>query len=226
MKTVCPPTLAYDLEVQTPAMDAIRMAQSHQVSKTLLSHSFPSLGLKSIGVLGDGNCLPRSGSFLAFGNEDNHVEIRVRMVQELLLHDEFYLDDQSLAHGKQSASSNITRTYTQFSPKYVPGTALNETVIQQLYQQEVMDVVRLNAFCGMWQVHALASVLGAPIHSLFPGRGPHKADLSRDVFPRLQTSAEYANILWTSTHNDDPQTWWDPNHFVPAFKVCLCEIFR
>ena len=39
-------------------------------------------------VLGDGNCLPRAGSVIAFGDEDHFTEMRVRIVIESVLDDD------------------------------------------------------------------------------------------------------------------------------------------
>ena len=59
--------------------------------EVLLSKSFPELGLRSVKVMADGNCLPRVGSLLSFGHEANHVEMRVRIAHELITHDSKYL---------------------------------------------------------------------------------------------------------------------------------------
>lgn len=52
-------------------------------------------------VIGDGNCLPRSESVFAFGNEHNPCEIRVRIIIELCLHMELYLDNNYLKIGER-----------------------------------------------------------------------------------------------------------------------------
>ena len=48
-------------------------------------------------VSADGNCCPRSLSILVFGNEERHLEMRVRLVIELALHEQMYLDNDYLA---------------------------------------------------------------------------------------------------------------------------------
>ena len=47
----------------------------------------------------DGNCLPRCGSVYSFGNEDNHEEIRARIVIESVQHCDQYLNHKCLARG-------------------------------------------------------------------------------------------------------------------------------
>ena len=219
MKSVCPRAFPYDIELNPPSLHDLKLVPSHQLSEVLLARGFPTLDLRTVDVLADGNCLPRSGSFVATGSEDSHLELRVRLVQELLLHDSCYLDDDFLAQGKMAGTSQIAAAYAQFSPSFVPGTKLGREDIRKLYENEVQDVIRPNTFCGMWQIHALSSVLSTPIRSLFPGLGPHKADLCRDIIPRVQKTGTAVHILWTSTINCNLQTWWDPNHFVPAFPT-------
>ena len=43
-----------------------------------------------VGIYGDGNCLPRCASSLAFGNEDEFVEMRVWIVIEMVQHARLY----------------------------------------------------------------------------------------------------------------------------------------
>jgi hypothetical protein len=74
-----------------------------------------------VNIIGDGNCLPRSGSFLVAGNEDLHVEIRARIVVELAKHTEVYLDPQYLGQGlnlSQKECVTLPSRYAQFSPHY------------------------------------------------------------------------------------------------------------
>ena len=44
-----------------------------------------------VNVVGDGNCLPRTGSLLATGTQEHALEISVRIVCELVLHKDSYL---------------------------------------------------------------------------------------------------------------------------------------
>jgi hypothetical protein len=39
---------------------------------------------------GDGNCLSRCASLLVYGHENNHLEMRARVLEELVRHDENY----------------------------------------------------------------------------------------------------------------------------------------
>jgi hypothetical protein len=47
-------------------------------------------------IKADGNCLPSCGSVFGYGSDTNSAEIRVRIVTELVLNDDYYLDNKSL----------------------------------------------------------------------------------------------------------------------------------
>ena len=58
-------------------------------------------------------------------------------------------------------------------------------------------------------------MLSRPVLSIYPGNGPPKADLNCWVFPiGGVNTALPIRIMWTSTHNSDSKSWWQPNHFV------------
>ena len=49
--------------------------------------------------LGDGNCLHRTGSLLAYGTEDHREEVQVKIIVDQILHKEKYLDPDFLSRG-------------------------------------------------------------------------------------------------------------------------------
>lgn len=53
----------------------------------------PDTAAVPMDIIADGNCLPRCGSVFAFHTQDHHQEIRVRIIAELVLHEDFYLSD-------------------------------------------------------------------------------------------------------------------------------------
>ena len=57
----------------------------------------PSLNMYPAQIYGDGNCLPRCASVIAFGDQDHHEEMRFRVVRELVIHKAFYMEDTNLA---------------------------------------------------------------------------------------------------------------------------------
>ena len=123
-----------------------------------------------IPIFGDGNCLPRCGSLFMCGHEERHVEMRVRIAVELAMNDELYLDDTFISEGtSQKETSSVSHTYAMFSDFYTPGVQLSPGDIRSLYERETLDIIKPASYMGMWQLHAVASVLGSPVQSVYPG---------------------------------------------------------
>ena len=64
-------------------------------------HHFP------VWVLGDGNCLPRTLSILAFGHPENFVEMRMRIIAELTINIAHYVSPSYLAHGSSTSGAKL-----------------------------------------------------------------------------------------------------------------------
>ncbi len=127
------------------------------------------------------------------------------------MYEELYLSDDFLKRGEDFASA---LKFAMYSDEYIPGTNLP---VKTVFQREVNSILHCNAYCGIWQVAALASVLRAPVYSVYPNKGSAgvRRDLNRVFFPReggLNEDPVY--IMWTTTREDMTTTWWTPNHFV------------
>ena len=219
LKAVMPSELRPNKAIESPYPNTVASTSRDQCSETLLSMGFDDMNLRSVGVLADGNCLPRVASMLATGEEKSHVEMRIRIVHELAMHDKDYLDNRILARGTSKPRTKWAMMYATYSPHYNPGTKLSEDGIRDVFEKEVMDIIKPGEYCGIWQIHALSSIIGVPVQSLYPGRGPPKKHLNRTVMPRQLVGDETSYILWTHTHNTDLALWWGPNHFVAALPA-------
>lgn len=62
--------------------------------------------LYPVKVRADGNCLPYTGSIIAFGNEDRAAEIRVKIIVEAVLHMDLYLSHEYLGRGIESINKD------------------------------------------------------------------------------------------------------------------------
>ena len=83
--------------------------------------------LYSAEIYGDGNCLPRCGSFLAYGNENQHLEMRKRIVLEMITNKNFYLDNKILMKGKcPNGNIDVAKTFAMYSSQYT-GRKLTRT---------------------------------------------------------------------------------------------------
>jgi hypothetical protein len=187
------------------------------VSKQLLtdcgSDMFP------VKTYGDGNCFPRAVVF--FCTNMDYTEARVRLVYEMVQFKSIYLSDKHLQDDSSevSAKQNIAVLFSSYSNQLLAGQKLTTEDASKVYDDEVMQVRINGAYCGIWQLYAMSSVLGVRIRSVYPGRGPPHRELNRLVKPRRFTrkgkTSEPLHIMWTSTFNADIATWWGPNHFVP-----------
>ena len=182
---------------------------------------YPSDGpahLTPMAIYGDGNCLPRCGSFLAWGTEDRHLEMRARIALELIIHKSHYLGETG-----HPAIGNLPLFCAQFSDHF-KGEVLTPNSIDRIFEMEVRDILRPSTYMGMWQVLALSSVLRNPIYSIYPEYGGYnvRQQLHQVCTPRMTSediNAPYIpGIMWTHTQGKNcPALTWRPNHFV----VCL-----
>ena len=217
MKLAMPEKLPYPPRSDRPSTGFWMNLPIDQVSQLLTNiKDVNTKGLRPVRVEADGNCFPRTGSLLFTGNENNHIEMRMRIAHELLARR--HLDHCFLAQGSHSKGTPaLPMVYAQYSPRYVPGTKLTALDIRTIYEEETMTIVHPNSYCGIWQIHAFSSAIGTPIRTLYPGSGPVKADMCRIILPRQKRSSETMHIMWTHTSNVNSQIWWEPNHFVPVF---------
>ena len=109
-----------------------------------------------------------------------------------------------------------------YSDEYIPGTRLSKENIQEVYEKEVLKIVKNGAYMGIWQVLALSNVLQLPVFSVYPHLGNTiiRTDLHRLILPRVcaEENAMKAPlvIMWTTTRCDMNVTHWVPNQFEPA----------
>ena len=119
-------------------------------------------------IYGDGNCLPRCGSFLAYGNENHHQEIRKRIVLEMIANKAFYLDNKNLKKGKcPNGSDDVVKTIAMYSSQYT-GEGMTYTDIERIYEKEVLEIMRPGTWMEDLQIASLASILRKPVVSVYP----------------------------------------------------------
>ena len=166
-----------------------------------------------LSTIGDGNCFPRALSFLVFGSEAFHVEIRCRICVALATDPDLYLDRS--VWSLESDSMDIMDFLFQHSE-------FNQTSVLDVFCQEVMACRTDRHHMGLWQFFAASVVLSCPIQSLYPNKGWFQC---RQICNRL-ISPPHSNpgdlvlsLLWTSTRDDMEDEHWVPNHFVPVIKL-------
>lgn len=165
----------------------------------------------------DGNCVPRAISFLFFGDEDHHTEVRCRIVQEMVLNDLDYL----------SLDSDTLKLLCHLSDCFCGD-------LRYTFELEVMSVCRNSAYMGMWQLMAAANVFKTPICSVYPSLGPDTyISLCNQVLkPRSHNPARHRSVnpilMWSSLRDSDVQNSdlkrnpnWTANHVVPLMPMTL-----
>ena len=75
-------------------------------------------------VYGDGNCLPRALSVLAYGHEDAYIEMRARITVEMVTYEDNLLDDDHLA--RETGQKNLSKIYAGYSVEYTSGGRFNK----------------------------------------------------------------------------------------------------
>ncbi|KAK7110403.1 hypothetical protein V1264_014286 [Littorina saxatilis] len=189
--------------------------QIDEPSLALFPADVPSTSsLSPIAIYGDGNCLPRCGSVLAWGTQERHLEMRARIALELIINKSHYLSDPD------------STFCAQYSEHFL-NEKLTKAAIDNIFQLELRDIFKAGTYMGMWQVLALTSVLQHPILSIYPEYGGYtvRPHLHKLCTPRSQptpaphhSSTYLPGIMWTHIHGKClPALTWRPNHFV----VCL-----
>ena len=164
----------------------------------------------------------RAASILCCGNEDLHVELRVRTLCELVLNEKYYLQPQiiSLLDTEGRGKNALVATSANFETAY---RDINADLATTVFRYDCLATANYGEWSNMFHVHGLASVLKKKIKSIYPNVKQRIRPLfHRDVPPRLM-SAEQQNsppltIMWTHTvQRLHPN--WTPNHFSPCVQL-------
>lgn len=92
-----------------------------ETALTLFPTDVPGDILYPVCVQADGNCLPYTGSVIAFGNDNHATEIRVRIIVKLALNSDLYLSQEYLQRGLSCPSKvYLANSYAMYSEEYVP----------------------------------------------------------------------------------------------------------
>ena len=187
-----------------------------KVAQKEIPHDGPQ-NLKAICTCGDGNCLCRALSRAYFNDESHHIELRVCIVIEGVLNMKHYISDECLERGASVVhhNANLPTVFTTFSEFYTPGQNITPDTVACIYGLEIHSIAKLGTYMGLWQLAQSASVLGIPVHTIYPVRGTSSIqnDFHRIFFP-LEYPAENDQdpivIMWTGMTQGSV-----PIHFVP-----------
>ena len=171
--------------------------------------------LVPVKVVGDGNCLPRSVSHLAFKNEERHNEIRVRIVYEAVTNARFYVNDRYLARGAEIIypRSGPSKQIAMYSSGYTPPNPVN---VGDIYKNECLEISKRNSYCGLWQICQSANILRRPLWSVYPENlnRSMRLDMHRKFYciNNNYNNKECLHIMWTPMQVSANRY---PCHFAP-----------
>lgn len=162
-------------------------------------------------------------SRILFGNEDLHVELRVRTFMELCLKKDLYYDDAYLK--KLTGLENYKESLLESS--FDTSTTMkctDKALRQQLgFEAGITSTIKPGTFSNMWHIFALANVIGCPIVSVYPSVSGSLVDrnyMNVRIVPEkfLGQSSDVAYLMWTHMQNTNLHSFV-PNHFVPLLPV-------
>ena len=178
---------------------------------------------RALNTTADGNCFFRTASILAFGNERNHEEMRVRTVIELACNSDFYLEGEDIERMLIAEAQALEgKAPDLHSNKGGPTSILGPEALRGIFESEVRHSTRERFWACHWHLQALATVLNRQVGSVYPDGGGKeiKKYLNTVILPRCCDKniemEEPVAVMWTQTTITDP---FKPNHFVPLIPV-------
>ena len=127
-----------------------------------------------------------------------------------------YINNDYLEPGASYIHKNadLPTVFTSFSEFYSPGQRINPDTIACIYGLEVHSTAKIGTYMGLWQLAQSATVLGVPVHTIYPVQGESEIrnDFHRIFFPLEQTTNDEdpVIIMWTGLRHGSV-----PVHFVP-----------
>ena len=187
-----------------------------EISEELLPADTKKTGYRALKTKADGNCLYRSASIFAFGDEEQHVEMRLRTVLELALNSRFYQEGEDIKEILLVEAQEIHPNNGKSPAK------LSDEQVKKQFEWEVQNKSAcLNEWACYWHLQALGTVLNRQIRSVFPDSGGNeiKKYFKAIIRPRqYDPSKEPLAFMWTHTKGGDASKF-QPNHFVPLIPV-------
>lgn len=175
---------------------------------------------------GDGDCLFNSASRIVVGNESLCHLLRLLTILELYSYSNFYAKHPAF---QEYLNAGVANGYDEDTLFTLCLTALGAATWDgkdriSAIKAEAEGSSKEKVWCGMFHFMALASVLGRPLYSVYPNAGSRVREFfHRKILPRNldQGAQDMAYIMWSRDGALDsaPGTWYQPNHFIPIFRV-------
>ena len=160
---------------------------------------------KPVEIFPVGNCFFRSLSRFVYGNERHHLEMRCRVVNDLVRYDNNSMSHEYLIRGAKHLHRNcfhIGAYYCAYSGISNVGDldgSLEGSC--QVFEENTMRIRHLCQYSDIWHLHSAANVLNTKIMMVFPNRSIRhdvRVDMNRVFLP---STSDYQNkfyLLWTA----------------------------
>ena len=183
-------------------------------------------GFAPISIEGDGNCFPRTVSYILQKDQAHHKEIHVRIVYEAVQNMAKYLDNAYVSIGAHHfyRRTTLEQTFAMYTEDFNPLVPLD---VVKLYKQEVMEIRKLAGYMGIWQLFQTANILCMSIQSMYPtgfSSNDTRSDMNRVVYcsDDVHNNATPIKIMWTPTQIKKQR----PCHFVLLLQVVRKDICK
>jgi hypothetical protein len=200
--------------VQLDRIDELALESFPDDVPLVLLHHTP------VQVYPDGNCFPRALSRIVYGEERHCLEMRCRLVIEMAMNCNLYLNHDYLmrnAMHRYKKCNNIAEQYCTYTTHYEPSKhKLHDiSVVNQLFQDEVMSLRTSGTYCGVWEFHAASNCIKRKLFGIYPRTPALQAirnDHHRMFLPQQDPKCtETVAIMWTRTNKNSNSY----DHFVP-----------
>ena len=139
------------LPVLTPNIDPVMSEQDKQFLDFVALHYLPADAPDSfapVSIVEDGNCFPRSITYVLFRTQSCYDEIRTRIIYKSVQSMDMYLDNAYLQMGANHIyhRGSLAQQYAMYSDNYEPNVVLD---IANIYKHEVLDICKDGAYMGI-----------------------------------------------------------------------------
>jgi hypothetical protein len=187
------------------------IAQSY-IPTDIMSHEQMWMAVRTTG---DGSCFLNSLSRLVYGHEHNALELRVRLIIEGIQNRHLYLNDAYLSRGIPHIL-DLSKRYCMYSSSFIDNVQYSQLIIAQTYLNELLNLTKQSAWCGIWQFHQAANMLKCKIYSVYPKLALNiRNDLHRNILPATYNDdVQQIHVMWTPSLPNSNVV----NHFVPLVR--------
>ena len=166
-------------------------------------------------------CFFRCISIAAYGCQNLHDEMRVRINYELVTNILDYVNNDNLNRGLAQYDEHLLSKFLAYS-----SDVASRINIEAQMQGVIMSAIKDGDYCCVFQVMAAANVLKRPVALVYPtyGGATVHGDLNRIFLPRVQTIDEPIHVFFTSTEGImQEEINFRVNHFcllLPPTTLC------